>query len=258
MRIVSVVSAKGGVGKTTVCASLAVALARFGIPVLGVDLDPQNALRLHLGLPPHQVEGIAPATLAGQDWRAGCLASPGGPFVLPYGQVPEAGRRGFEAHLAEVPLALREGLARLQLSEDAVAIVDTPPGASIYLQQALAAADLALIVSLADAASYATLPTMHGLIETYCAHRPHFRDFAYVLNQVDYARPLARDVAETMRKDLGPRLVALLHDDQAIAEALAYQRTSIDHAPSARGTQDLIGLATFLASAFGLAARGRT
>lgn len=243
-------------GKTTVCASLAVALARQRVPVLGVDLDPQNALRLHLGLPPGLAAGIAPATLAGEDWRMACQASPAGPFILPYGPVSESGRRAFEAHLAEHPLALREGLSRLQLSDDAVAIVDTPPGASIYLQQALAAADVALIVSLADAASYATLPTMHGLIETYCAHRPHFRDFAYVLNQVDYARPLARDVAETMRKDLGRRLLALLHDDQAIAEALAYQRTSIDHAPHARGTQDLVGLATFLAGLLGLSSRG--
>ncbi|MGZ7236532.1 ParA family protein, partial [Streptococcus pyogenes] len=42
---IAVVSAKGGVGKTTVTANLATALALQGAaPVAAFDLDPQNAL----------------------------------------------------------------------------------------------------------------------------------------------------------------------------------------------------------------------
>ena len=47
MVVFSVVSAKGGVGKTTITANMAMALAG-GRNVVAVDLDPQNALRLHL------------------------------------------------------------------------------------------------------------------------------------------------------------------------------------------------------------------
>ena len=50
MKILTIASAKGGVGKTTVTENLAMALARqTGRTVLAVDLDPQNALALHLG-----------------------------------------------------------------------------------------------------------------------------------------------------------------------------------------------------------------
>jgi cellulose biosynthesis protein BcsQ len=48
MQVVSVIAAKGGVGKTTVTANLCIALAASGRQVLAIDLDPQNALRFHL------------------------------------------------------------------------------------------------------------------------------------------------------------------------------------------------------------------
>ena len=49
MFVIAVVSAKGGVGKTTISANLAAAIALTGRPVLVVDLDPQNAMQWHLG-----------------------------------------------------------------------------------------------------------------------------------------------------------------------------------------------------------------
>lgn len=57
--VVAVVSPKGGVGKTTVVANLATALLDGGRPVTVVDLDPQNALRLHLQMSLDESRGIA-------------------------------------------------------------------------------------------------------------------------------------------------------------------------------------------------------
>lgn len=49
MTVIAVISPKGGVGKTTVAVNLASAMAENGRVVRLVDMDPQNALRLHLG-----------------------------------------------------------------------------------------------------------------------------------------------------------------------------------------------------------------
>lgn len=49
MQTIAVTNQKGGVGKTTVTAHLAVALARRGHDVLAVDLDPQGYLTRHFG-----------------------------------------------------------------------------------------------------------------------------------------------------------------------------------------------------------------
>ncbi|HRX26029.1 MAG TPA: AAA family ATPase, partial [Aminivibrio sp.] len=50
MRIVGFCNLKGGVGKTTACQNLAVALARRGLRVAALDLDPQSNLTAGFGI----------------------------------------------------------------------------------------------------------------------------------------------------------------------------------------------------------------
>src|SRR5690606_21032701 len=111
----------------------------------------------------------------------------------------------FEQLLDSEPHWVAESLARLHLPHDAIVLLDTPPGPSVYLRQALAAANLVLVAVLADAASYATVPMMENLISTYCDGRPGFIDHAYVINQANQARQLSRDVTQVMRLHFGER-----------------------------------------------------
>jgi CO dehydrogenase maturation factor len=54
------ISGKGGVGKTTLAALLAMAYAESGYRVIVADADPDGNMASALGIPPELAEGIKP------------------------------------------------------------------------------------------------------------------------------------------------------------------------------------------------------
>ncbi|WER47319.1 cellulose biosynthesis protein BcsQ [Cupriavidus sp. WKF15] len=245
MKIVAVVSAKGGVGKTTLSANLADALAQTGQRVLAIDLDPQNMLRLHFGMPVQDVTGHARATLAGESWITSIWARRRA-LVMPFGGLNDADLAVFEQHLATHPNWLKRQLDQLGLSENDIVIIDTPPGPSCYMRQALSCAHVCLVMTLADPASYAALPLMENLIRTYCERRPDYLGQALVINQVDMARQLSKDVVQVLRDQLGEGAIGVIHEDQAVPEALANDRTIVDHSPRSQAGEDIRRCASWL------------
>lgn len=246
MNVLSVVSAKGGVGKSTVAANVAVALHELGHPVLAVDLDPQNGLRFHFSFESGVGNGLA--HFGGDPAALGSLieATPSGVALIPYGVCDEAQRLSFESHLVRNPAWLAGALSRLGLANNAVVVLDTPPGPSAYMTQALTAANLALAVSLPDAGSYVTLPQLRSLFESYCLGRPGFLDYGFVINQVDQGRQLSRDVAAMLRASFGERIVGRIHQDQAISEALAFGQSVFQYAPQSEGARDVMACAKWV------------
>lgn len=55
-RRIALMNQKGGVGKTTTCVNLGAALARRGLRVLLVDMDPQANLTVHMDIRPDALE----------------------------------------------------------------------------------------------------------------------------------------------------------------------------------------------------------
>lgn len=248
MILIAVVSMKGGVGKTSTTANLGAALAaRLGPGRVGVvDLDPQNSLHLHFGLGTALKEGVCNQSLQDGDWRDVSFPSKFGVVCLPYGEVNESERESFETLLAEQPDWIWTQLVRAGFGDDHVVLIDTPPGPSVYLRQAFACANVAVIVLLADAGSYATIPAMESWVAEISAQRPAL-DTVYVLNQVDSSVPLSRDVAEVLRSHLGKRVAPIgIHRDEAVSEALAFQQPVLTYDPHCQATHDIQRLAGWL------------
>lgn len=246
MSVVAIVSMKGGTGKTTLTANLAAALAvRLGPGrTTVVDLDPQNALHWHFGL--RAAAGVCTHAPHDGDWRDIIEATHYEVGCLPYGAASGSQQDAFETLLATQPDWLGRQIARAGLADDAVVLIDTPAGASVYLRQACACADLVLVVLLADAGSYATLPAMQAWLGGLRLARPALPSL-FVLNQVDARQVLAHDVATVLQQQLGAAIApGGIHRDDAVAEALALQQPVPIHAPHSQASHDLAHLAALV------------
>ncbi len=248
MSVIGVVSMKGGVGKTSVTSNLAAAMAAALGPsrVSVVDLDPQNALHWHFGLDGRTQSGVCQQSLASAPWNEAMLPCAFDVACLPYGEVEEIQREAFEALLATQHDWVGYQIERAGLSNDAVVLIDTPPGPSVYLKQVLACADLVLVILLADAGSYATIPAMEACLQSL---PPAFdrSKCVYLLNQVDRTDALNRDVADFLSQLFGDRLAPIrVHRDEAVGEALAFQQPVLVYAPHGQASHDLASLAVWV------------
>ncbi|MFZ6673841.1 cellulose biosynthesis protein BcsQ [Undibacterium sp. Xuan67W] len=248
MPVIAVVSAKGGVGKTTVTANLSLGFVQRGFSVLVLDLDPQNAIQWHMGGLPHDVVSglsVIAGDRAPKLWEVAFSSASGVDFV-PYGSAGEQQRIDFEQVLEQQEEWLLKLLKRAKLPKNTIVLLDTPPGPSAYLSQAIHAADFLLAVVLADAASYSTIPEMESLIAVHTNEAGLLVDSAYLVNQVSSSQ-LSQDVVSLYREQLGARVVPILIPESAqIEEALAYERSVLDYEPESLAATALQEVADWL------------
>jgi cellulose synthase operon protein YhjQ len=238
--VIALVSAKGGVGKSTLASALATALRLEGGQTLAIDLDPQNALQHHLGAEP-DVAGMGYASLKGENWKSLLLAGSAGSLLLPFGSVTEGELRTLERYLENDRYWLARQLATMDLGENDVVVLDTPPGRTSYLTQALMVADQVLVVVTADAACFVTLDQMEHLLAVRAA-LGQASPCNYVINQFDSSRLFCSDMLEVLKRRLGSRLLGVVTLDHAIGEALAYGQNPLLTAESSQACHDMLML----------------
>ena len=219
-RVVVLASVNGGVGRSTLATLLGSGLQRLGRAVTVLELDPQNALHLHFGLP-HQSPGIGRASLCNQAWDQ--LVQPGfcGSRVLVFGETDMQQQEDLQRWLKQDPQWLAQHLSHLGLSEQDTVIIDTPAGNNIYLHQALHVAHTVVVVALADAASLGALEQMQRLLAPYLA-RPSAPRCHMFVNQLDEGSAFSLDMVDLFKQRLGEDGLEVIHRDPHISEALAF------------------------------------
>ena len=246
--IVALVSAKGGVGKTTLSAGLASSLRLSGGKTLAIDLDPQNALQYHLGVE-SGVPGMCNTNQAATAWASLLQQGFEGVQLLPYGVPSNDERSALEREMSQDRHWLARQLDHLALGENDLVILDTPTGRTAYLQQALDVADQVLVVTTADAASFITMDQMDRLLGALGA-RPAFSVCNYVVNQFDAGREFSRDMLEVLKRRLGRQLLGVIARDNTLGEALAYGQNPLATPSASAACQDMLLLSEQLKTRF--------
>jgi len=202
-------SPKGGVGTSFVAAGIAHGLSQAGRDVVALDMTASDGLKYYFGIAPDQPlpdleeEVIDHLTVGGVSLRSGWRA----------------------AHLPDFADALRSG--ELPFDGETVYVADVASTDVALAQMLRRHASLHVCVLMPTAMSLAQLPrispgrALDSLDST-----------VFVLNQLDETRRFARHAALFLRELMGDRLVAQIHRDEAVNEAVGMQQTLARYAPA--------------------------
>ncbi len=237
--VVTLLSLSGGVGKTSMAATLGRALSSLGEKVMMADTN---------------AHGLLPYYFGARDLRPGAVRT----FNPPAGSTDASVLMvHYEQDRMVSDEDVQNGLLK-DLAERATTvqriIVDLASG-GFWLARRLATTKPYFLVPVApDMNSILTTQSIESIFgEIRDAENQPVRPY-YVLNQFDSALPLHLDVREALRKALGDRLLPVtISRAPAVSEALAEGMTVIDYAPGSPIVDDYMRLANWIR---GLAAPG--
>jgi chromosome partitioning protein len=223
---ITVLSQKGGTGKTTTVRSLADVYKRIGLDVLCVDLDPQGNLSDYFDVPadasPTMADVLAGQARAVDAVHEGVLPANLG---LAEAELILGGKMGRE-------LTLKRALADVRRHHDLI-LIDCPPSLGLLTVNALVAADHALISSEAE---YFSLQGVEQALEVVELAKeslhPDLDWLGVVLNIADMRLIHAREALQQLKDRFGDKLLtSVIRRSVRYAESAERGVSIIDYAP---------------------------
>jgi chromosome partitioning protein len=242
-RVITISNQKGGVGKTTTAVNLAASLARKGMQVLVIDLDPQGNASTALGVEHHSgvlssyevmmgeatmLEAVKPST---EHQNLVCLPAT---IDLAGAEIDLVAREGRERILAN---ALRDYAATRSTRLDYV-FIDSPPSLGLLTVNALTAATEVLVPIQCEYYALEGVTQLVSNIERIKrALNPTLVVSSILLTMFDNRTNLSADVSAEVRKYFPSQtLSTVIPRSVRLSEAPSFGQTAISYDPKNSGS----------------------
>ncbi len=229
---IAIVSGKGGVGKSTLCANLGVALSQMGKKTLVIDGD---------------LEGASQNLLFGMDFHvptlhqylSGEVGAEDTVFTLPEDGGPDivVGSMRVES-LKTVKFELFQKLISELSGYYDILLVDAPAGLGIDVFNVVSACDCVIVMTNPDVLSVAG-----ALKAKVLAERLEKKILGMVVNKAGRRYDIPSDYMEEM---VGIDIIGIIEEDDAVHKALVAGKPLILESPDSRAAKSIRGIAKVL------------
>jgi chromosome partitioning protein len=200
--VISILSQKGGTGKTTMARTLADVFRRVGLDVLVVDLDPQGNLSDYFDVDPDAYPTIG-EVLSGRSRAADAIHKNMIPanLGLAEAELVLSGKMGRELTLKR---ALHESRRQYEMI-----LIDCPPALGLLTVNALVASTHALVSAEGE---YFSLQGVEQVLEVMQLARENLNEnlewLGVVMNIADLRTNHSREALNSLRESFGDRVFA--------------------------------------------------
>jgi chromosome partitioning protein len=243
-KVITITNQKGGVGKTTTCASICGCLSEMGKSVLAIDLDPQGNLSFSLG-----------ADVASGSYTIyNALKHEVGIYdIIQHTEICDIAPANITLSACELELTavgrehiLKEQIDTISTDYDYI-IIDTPPALSVLTINAYVASDWLIIPMIPEILS---LQGFAQLKETVFAIKKYYNKMLEVrgilLNKYNprlvltkEVEELANIIAEQLDTDVFEQKIT---SSVIVAEAPAHGKTVTKYAPRTKSSKEFTDL----------------
>lgn len=246
MRVIALVSQKGGVGKTTTTLNLGAALGRCSRKVLLLDLDPQGNLTEGGGVEPDAINRSIYDVLVGDTRLCDVTVKVSDTVDIVPSHIDLAGAEAELLHVPGKDLRLKAALKTAR-GYDYI-LIDCPPSLGQLTLNALAAASEVIIPVQAEFYALKGLKKLMTTIDlVHQWSNKKLKITGVLATRYDARRNLNREVVEQLREHFGKKLLnTVIRENIALAEAPTSGRDIYSYRAGSYGAEDYAALCSEL------------
>lgn len=229
---------KGGVGKTTACQNIAVALVKMGHRVAVVDMDPQSNLSAGFGVTPSETEAQVFDLLSGGASWDDIVCTKEGVDIIP-SCLNLAMAELNDTSPVSRNTALRDALKQVDPDRYDFILLDSPPQLGIFTRNVLAACSKIIVPMDGGFYSLFGLRLLNGAMPVFRERlNPELEIAGILMTNYNSRLYIARQVFEEVGKTFGDVLFRnCIRQNVSLVEASSMGMSIFEYSPKSKGAE---------------------